>query len=114
VQTQKDHVEAHSFLVGRMTSALVTGDDSFLEVPARRAWKGLIIGAVLGVLVVAGFFVFGLIVPAHKAAPPAQPVRAIGITMTDPAWVNRIVPVARVDQYPVTFSRSFSHSTNEG
>jgi hypothetical protein len=74
VQTQKDHVEAYSFLIGRMTSALVLGDAGNLEVPAKRTWTGLVMGAVISVLIAAGFFVFGLI--THHAAPAAPPAPA--------------------------------------
>ncbi|ATY13365.1 MULTISPECIES: type VII secretion protein EccB [Amycolatopsis] len=69
VQTQKDHVEAYSFLIGRMTSALVLGDASHLDVPARRAWVGLLVGLVLGLLIAVGFFVYGLIAHHTGAAP---------------------------------------------
>jgi hypothetical protein len=71
VQTQKDHVEAYSFLMGRMTSALVVGEASYLEVPARRARTGLVIGAALALLITAGFIVFGLIAHASKPKAPA-------------------------------------------
>lgn len=83
MQTQKDHVDAHSFLMGRMTSALVLGDASYLEVPARRAWLGLLIGVLLSALIFAGFLVFGLLahstkpaaqIPAAPSAPPASAV----------------------------------------
>jgi len=70
VQTQKDHVEAYSFLMGRMTSALVAGEASYQEAPARRARNGLVIGAVLALMIAIGFFVFGLIV--HFSKPQAQ------------------------------------------
>lgn len=75
MQTQKDHVEAYSFLIGRMTSALVLGDASHLDVPARRTWTGLVVGAALSVLIGAGFFIFGLIThhAAAKTAVPAAP-----------------------------------------
>jgi type VII secretion protein EccB len=63
MQTQRDHVHAYQFMVRRMTSALVTGDPSALEPPARRSLTGLVTGLVLGLLVVAGFGVFGIIVP---------------------------------------------------
>ncbi|MFD9958325.1 type VII secretion protein EccB [Amycolatopsis sp. NPDC058986] len=62
MQTQKDHVDAYAFLIARMSAALVTADDAFREEPARRAWKGLLIGAALAVLGGLGFFVFGLFV----------------------------------------------------
>lgn len=63
MQTQRDHVHAYQFMVRRMTSALVAGDPSALEPPARRSLTGLVIGLVLGLLVVAGFGVFGIVVP---------------------------------------------------
>jgi hypothetical protein len=73
VQTQKDHVEAYSFLIGRMTSALVLGDAGYLEVPARRAWTGVLIGIGLAVLTAAGFFIFGLFKPLPKPQIPTTP-----------------------------------------
>jgi hypothetical protein len=60
VQTQKDHVDAQAFLIGRMTAALVTGEAGYLEAPARRTWTGFVVGAVLAVLVAVGFLVFAL------------------------------------------------------
>jgi hypothetical protein len=77
VQTQKDHVEAYSFLIGRMTSALVLGDASHLDVPAKRTWTGLLVGAALAVLIVLGFFVFGLIAhhTGHAVQVTPPPVR---------------------------------------
>ncbi|GAA3558655.1 hypothetical protein GCM10022222_47750 [Amycolatopsis ultiminotia] len=80
VQTQKDHVEAYSFLIGRMTSALVLGDASHLDVPAKRAWNGLLIGLVLSVLIAIGFFVYGLL--AHRmGSAPAGPAPSPGHTV---------------------------------
>ncbi|MGH8921393.1 MAG: type VII secretion protein EccB, partial [Actinomycetes bacterium] len=77
VQTQKDHVEAYSFLIGRMTSALVLGDASHLDVPAKRAWTGLLLGVALDVLIAVGFFVYGLIVH-HAGGAPSAPVGGTG------------------------------------
>jgi hypothetical protein len=67
VQTQKDHVDAHAFLMGRMTSALVIGDADHPETPAKRAWTGLLIGLVVALLIAAGFFVFGLIASSKQS-----------------------------------------------
>ncbi|MFC0547899.1 type VII secretion protein EccB [Kutzneria chonburiensis] len=72
VQTQKDHVEAHSFLIGRITSALVLGNASHLDVPGRRAWHGLLIGVLLAVLIGAGFFVYGLLAHGFGTPPAAH------------------------------------------
>lgn len=76
VQTQKDHVEAYSFLVGRMTSALVLGDASHLDVPAKRTWFGFLIGTLLALLICGGFFLFGLITHHSGSSAPARPAVA--------------------------------------
>jgi type VII secretion protein EccB len=68
MQTPRDHVHAYRFMVDRMTSALVIGDPGAFEPPARRAWFGQIIGVVLGVVVLAGFAVYGLVVPGGNDA----------------------------------------------
>ncbi|MBT0772848.1 type VII secretion protein EccB [Kineosporia sp. J2-2] len=61
MQTQRDHVQAYAFQVGRLSSALLTGEASFLEPPARRAKLGTAVGVGLTVLILVGFFLFGLI-----------------------------------------------------
>jgi hypothetical protein len=73
VQTQKDHVEAYSFLIGRMTAALITGDASYREVPAKRTWTGLLIGVALAALITGGFVVFGLIEHSRSPVPAPAP-----------------------------------------
>lgn len=50
-------------MMSRLNSALVLGDPSGGEVPGRRALTGLLFGILLAVLVVAGFGVYGWIVP---------------------------------------------------
>ncbi|GAA1324889.1 type VII secretion protein EccB [Pseudonocardia xinjiangensis] len=61
MQTQKDHVDAYAFHVARISSALVLGDPTPAETPARRAWVGFIAGVVIAVLITIGFFLYGLI-----------------------------------------------------
>ncbi len=68
MQTQRDHVHAHQFMMGRLSSALVLGDPSGAEVPGRRALNGLLLGILIAVLVVAGFGVYGWIVPGGSKA----------------------------------------------
>jgi len=68
VQTQKDHVHAYQFMMQRMTTALVVGDPSNTEMPTKRGRSGMAIGAVIALLVVIGFGVFGLIVPGGNTA----------------------------------------------
>jgi len=61
MQTQRDHVQAYAFQAGRLSSAVLTGEASFLEPPARRAKLGLLVGVGLTLLIAVGFLVFGLI-----------------------------------------------------
>lgn len=68
MQTQRDHVHAHTFMMGRLSSALTLGDPTSAEIPGKRAQNGLLIGIVLMVLVVAGFAVYGWIVPGGSRA----------------------------------------------
>ncbi|MFS8104241.1 type VII secretion protein EccB [Lentzea alba] len=68
MQTQKDHVHAYQFLMQRMTTALTVGDPSNMEPPTRRGRSGLIVGALLALLIVIGFGVYGLIVPGGSTA----------------------------------------------
>lgn len=68
MQTQRDHVHAYQFMMGRISSALVEGDPTGAEIPGRRAQTGLVIGVLLMVLVVAGFAVYGWIVPGGSTA----------------------------------------------
>lgn len=63
MQTQRDHVHAQQFLMGRMTSGLVLAEPSSIEVPARRALLGLIIGLVLSLVAALGFGLYGLLFP---------------------------------------------------
>ncbi|MFI9009982.1 type VII secretion protein EccB [Actinosynnema sp. NPDC053489] len=63
MQTQRDHLHAYQVMVGRMSSALLLGDTSHGEPPARRALFGLVLGVVLALLIGIGFGVYGLIKP---------------------------------------------------
>ncbi|MFR9727737.1 type VII secretion protein EccB [Saccharopolyspora sp. MS10] len=72
MQTQRDHVHAYQFLMGRMSSALVLGDPASPEVPARRASTGVVFGLVLAVLIAIGFGVYGLLVPGGNTAWQAR------------------------------------------
>jgi type VII secretion protein EccB len=68
MQTQRDHVHAHQFMVGRISCALVEGDPSSAEAPGRRALTGVLGGSVIAVLVLAAFGVYGWIVPGGSKA----------------------------------------------
>lgn len=68
MQTQRDHVHAHQFMVGRLSSALVEGDPTRAEIPGQRAQAGLVVGVVLAVLLAGGFAVYGWLVPGGSRA----------------------------------------------
>ncbi|GID32223.1 type VII secretion protein EccB [Paractinoplanes brasiliensis] len=88
MQTQRDHVHAHQFMMTRLHSALVLGDPSGGEVPGRRTLTGLTIGILLAVLVVAGFGVYGWIVPGGSKS-----FREPGLVLVEKESGNRYVYV---------------------
>ncbi|MBC3841037.1 type VII secretion protein EccB [Streptacidiphilus sp. 4-A2] len=64
MQTQRDHQQAYQFAMGRLATALVSGDPGRGESPTRRAALGTFLGTGIVVLLCAGFGVYGLISPA--------------------------------------------------
>jgi len=68
MQTQRDHVHAHQFMMGRLGSALVQGDPASAEIPGQRPLNGLIYGLVAALLVLGGVAVYGWIVPGGSKA----------------------------------------------
>ncbi|MET8945849.1 type VII secretion protein EccB [Streptomyces sp. NPDC004542] len=68
MQSRRDHVHAYQFATGRLAAALVTGEPSTGEPPARRSVLGVVLGVLLAVLACAGFAVYGLIKPGGNTA----------------------------------------------
>jgi ESX secretion system ATPase EccB len=68
MRSRKDQVQAHAYVVSRLTSALVHAEPDAPESPLRRTGLGSFAGLLLGTLAVAGFLVWGLISPASKAS----------------------------------------------
>ncbi|QKZ15969.1 type VII secretion protein EccB [Streptomyces chartreusis] len=68
MQNRRDHVQAHRFAVGRLVSALLSGDPGPVEVPMRRGNLGFQFGALVAALLAAGFGVYGLISPKESTA----------------------------------------------
>lgn len=66
MQTKRDQVQAHMFVMGRLTSSMLRSDPDAPESPQGRTNRGTAIGVVIGVIVCAGAFVFGLIKPGTK------------------------------------------------
>lgn len=61
--TKRDQLQSHQFLVQRMVSALVTRESDPEQPPFRRSSVAALGSLALAVLVLAGFGVYGLIVP---------------------------------------------------
>ncbi|MEW1773099.1 type VII secretion protein EccB [Streptomyces sp. NPDC086777] len=66
MQTRRDHVQAYQFAMGRLASALVSGDPGRGDSPTRRSALGSVFGVGVAVLLCAGFGVYGLISPVAK------------------------------------------------
>ncbi|MEU4240066.1 type VII secretion protein EccB [Actinoplanes sp. NPDC026619] len=63
MQSRRDQAHAQSYLLGRLTAGLVTGELDQSESPHRRAITGLVAGVLVAALVAGGFTVYGLFVP---------------------------------------------------
>ncbi|WP_017540755.1 type VII secretion protein EccB [Nocardiopsis halophila] len=68
MRTRRDQVQAHGFLVGRLSTAMLEADPDALEAPMSRTRTGAAIGLVLALLIGAGFLVFGLIFPGNATS----------------------------------------------
>ncbi|MCP3770688.1 type VII secretion protein EccB [Streptomyces sp. MAR25Y5] len=66
MQNRRDQVQAHMFVMGRLTTAMLRGDPDAPESPQGRTNRGIVIGVVIAVLVSAGAFVLGLLKPGAK------------------------------------------------
>lgn len=64
--TRKDLLKAHTFIHQRLMAALVNRDPDNPERPLRRIGMGTFIGAMLGILITAGFGLVGLINPGNS------------------------------------------------
>ncbi|MER5436096.1 type VII secretion protein EccB [Streptomyces sp. NPDC002588] len=63
MQSKRDQVQAHAFVMGRLTSGMLLADPDAPESPLGRTTRGAGIGVVIAVLISAGAVVFGLISP---------------------------------------------------
>ncbi|MFD4763281.1 type VII secretion protein EccB [Streptomyces sp. NPDC058439] len=63
MQSKRDQVQAHSFMMGRLSSGLLTADPDAPESPLGRTTRGVVFGILATVLIGAGTTVFGLLRP---------------------------------------------------
>lgn len=88
MQTRRDHVQAYQFAVGRLATALVSGDPGRGDSPTRRASLGTFFGVGIVILLCVGFGVYGLIAPA-----PDHSWRASGAYIVEKETGNRYLYV---------------------
>jgi type VII secretion protein EccB len=68
MSSRRDQVQAHTYVVGRLASALVHGEPDAPESPLRRTGLGSFAGLLVGALLLAVFLIWGLLSPESKAA----------------------------------------------
>ncbi|GGZ90996.1 type VII secretion protein EccB [Streptomyces bluensis] len=66
MQNKRDQVQAHMFLMGRLTSSMLRSDPDAPESPQGRTNRGVAIGVIVALLVAAGAFVIGLFLPGKQ------------------------------------------------
>jgi len=63
MNVKTDQVQAHRFMLGRLTSALLRVDPDAPESPLHRTYRGSVIGMLIAVHACLGLLVFGLVSP---------------------------------------------------
>ncbi|KAA0942288.1 type VII secretion protein EccB [Streptomyces apricus] len=63
MQSKRDQVHAHTFLMGRLSSSLLMADPDAPESPLGRTTRGVVFGVLVTVLIGAGATVYGLLRP---------------------------------------------------
>ncbi|MEV7203834.1 type VII secretion protein EccB [Streptomyces griseoluteus] len=63
MQSKRDQVHAHSFMMGRLSSGLLMADPDAPESPLGRTTRGVVFGVLATVLIGAGATVYGLLRP---------------------------------------------------
>jgi type VII secretion protein EccB len=68
MQNKQDQLHAHTFVLGRVVSALTRGEPDAAETPMRRFSTAAVAGLLVGALLAAGFAVWGLLFPGSGTA----------------------------------------------
>ncbi|MET8635069.1 type VII secretion protein EccB [Streptomyces sp. NPDC004096] len=63
MQSKRDQVQAHAFVMSRLTSGMLLADPDAPESPLGRTTRGVVIGTVIAVVIAAAAVVYGLINP---------------------------------------------------
>ncbi|HEX7309143.1 type VII secretion protein EccB [Lentzea sp.] len=107
--TTKSQVQAYQFVLRRMQSALVRRDAVMLHDPMRNHSRATAVGAVLGVVGLLGFLVFGLFKPSPKLDDQTQIAisKETGQVYVVDASPRRLVPMTNLASARLLwFSRS--------
>jgi len=86
MQNRRDQIQAHSFVVGRMISALLRAEPDAPKTPLRRFSVGVIWGILLGALGIVGFGIFGVFSPGG-----AKSWQEAGVLIVEKETGNRYV-----------------------
>lgn len=68
MRSKRDQVQAHTFMMGRLTSGMLLADPDAPESPLGRTSRGALVGVIVGILFSAGALVFGLLRPGGNDA----------------------------------------------
>lgn len=68
MQSKRDQAQAHTFMMGRLTSGMLLADPDAPESPLARTTRGVFIGCLVGALVAAGSLVYGLVSPGGNTS----------------------------------------------
>jgi type VII secretion protein EccB len=92
--TTKSQVQAYRFVLRRMESALVRKDPVMLHDPMRSHTRATVVGAIVGVVGLVGFLVFGVLKPAptvpNSGIVIGQPSGSIYVVDQNP---HQLIPV---------------------
>ena len=67
MQSRRDQVQAHMFVMGRLSAGMLRADPDIPDTPQRRTTRGFAIGLVVTVLIGLGTFLFGLVIQPGQA-----------------------------------------------
>ncbi|MEV6160697.1 type VII secretion protein EccB [Streptomyces sp. NPDC052052] len=68
MQSKRDQVQAHTFVMGRLTSGMLLAEPDAPESPLGRTTRGVLIGVIITALVAAGSLVYGFVSPGGDDA----------------------------------------------
>lgn len=68
MQSKRDQVQAHGFIMGRLTAGMLLAEPDAPDTPLGRTTRGVFIGVLIAVLLAAGSVVYGLISPGGKTS----------------------------------------------